>query len=161
MNRLKISVVTVCLMFLGLSVLAKNNFSTSGFGWFADEENEVEYSKYMEFINTKLVGPVAACYQEANPHEFMTKCYSEIYCQLNNFKPGEDHSTEKLWTGSNYTGVVIYNDCGNINHICSVKTNYKEQKIEVRESFFSEWVPAEDFVKSFCEKMKAVPNKQQ
>jgi hypothetical protein len=161
MKRIKIAFLTVCVLFIGLSVLAKNNFSENGFGWFEDTEKEIKFEVFQKFIQDDFVNGLAVCYQEAYPHLFMTKCYAEFYCELTNFERGKDHSERTIWIESTYSGNVYFDDCGNKSHICSLRANYKERKIEVRESFFGEWLSADDFMASFCEKTAAIKKERE
>lgn len=156
MKRMKFAVITVCVLVLSLSVLAKNNFNANGIGWFGDSDKEIKYEQFIEFVNTNLVNEIITCYTEAYPHAFMTKCYSEIYCEVSGFQRGEITADQKIWAESTYSGEVVFDDCGTRSYICSFRANYKEKKIEVRESFFGEWQLLADYTKAFCKKTKAM-----
>lgn len=155
MKKAKIIFASLILCLLTLSVMGKNNVNlTFDLFGFDDEENTVSEKEIREFVGKELVDPIKACYVEANPDAFMTKCPSEF---LFNFdKPhwaGADYKPT-YYKGQPVQGELVFLDCTVEQHICKAQVNVSKNEIKVQESFFSDWVTAKDFNKTFCERVK-------
>lgn len=154
MKKAKIIFASLLLCMLTLSVFGNNNmnFTFDIFG-FGDDDNTLTEKEILEYVGKELVEPTKACYMEANPHAFMTKCTSEF-----RFNIDRPH-----WAGAEFKpvyyknvpvqGELVYIDCETERHICKAKVNVTKNELLVQESFFSEWVSGEEFCKSFCKRV--------
>ncbi|MCH2235682.1 MAG: hypothetical protein MK078_15690 [Crocinitomicaceae bacterium] len=152
MKKGKIIFTVIIALFFGATVLGKNNLFNAGFGFFGDDGSITE-TELRDYVNEQLVIPMKKCYAEANPHLFMTKCYSDLKVDFT----GEDWTPEgeerKFYMTSNIPAEIIFVDCGMQSHICDLSINYHEKSINVKEDFFGGWEDSEDYLNTFCEKV--------
>lgn len=151
MKKLKLIAIGILLVITTLSFETKNNFITEGLSLFGlQEENTVTVKEFKEFVDTELLSPIKVCYREAYPHAFMTKCYSDIKLVFDYEMTDESLISTIYEMYAN----VVYDNCNRQMHVCRIKVLYSEKKIEVQESFLSDWVSKDEYLKSFCEKVK-------
>ena len=152
MKKGKIIFTAIIALFFGATVLGKNNLFNAGLGLFGDDGSITE-TELRTFVNDKLVGPMKKCYAEANPHVFMTKCYSDLKVEFT----GEDWTPEgeerKFYSRSNIPAEVIFVDCGMPSHICDLSINYNDKSISVKEDFFGQWEGYDTYLTDFCDKV--------
>lgn len=142
----------VCLT--ALSVLGKNNFS-DGFGIFSfDEEKRVTQQEVRDLVYAELIKPLTECYVKEHPEVLMTKCPAQMHFDFDAVWgiPIENNAT--FSTTQVIKGKVVFDDCGQTSHVCSVQVVYEKKDIRVQESFFTDWVLADEYVKTFCKKIK-------
>ena len=139
---------------LTLSVLGKNNFS-DGFGLFPfDDEPVVQKSEIRDMVRVQLSNPLMNCYVKAHPEVTMTKCPATMRFKFADRWGTRISDEHTFGINENVEGDLIFDDCGKTSHVCSVVVNYGQKEVKVQESFFTEWVPAKDYIESFCDKMK-------
>lgn len=156
MKTKKIVFSTLILCFLTLSVMGKNNFNI-GWSLLDDEVKMISEAQVNEFVGKKLVQPIKTCYTEANPHAFMTKCYSDIHFVFDkqyDWQITEDKPEREFYENQQIVGELVFTDCGMKRHIGQVKVRMDLKTVQVQESFFSDWESADDFTSSFCERVK-------
>ena len=155
MKTKKIAFATIILCLLTLSVMGKNNFNI-GWSILDDEVKVYKESEVLDFVGKKLVQPIRECYEKANPHAFMTKCYSDMkfnFDEQYDWQVTEDKPEREFYENQRILGDLAFIDCGTKRHIGQVEIRMDMKTVKVQESFFSDWVSAEDFTDSFCERI--------
>ncbi|MFT5821630.1 MAG: hypothetical protein ACI8ZM_002884 [Crocinitomix sp.] len=155
MKKAKYLFFTVIISLTTLSVLGENNFG-NGFGFtFGDEEPKITQQEVRDEVNLQLIEPLSKCYLDAHPEIMMMKCASYMMFEFSGHSARYLEEDTKFNSTYGIQGEVIFNDCGEESHVASVMLNFsKEDKVMVQESFFSEWITAEAYVKDFCGKME-------
>lgn len=153
MKRGKVIFSMLIFGFLALTVLGKNNLNLGiDFLSFGDRDNEVSEKEIQEYVDKHLKAPVLKCYMEANPHAFMSKCTSEFLFRIDRPSWADADYKPVYYTNQTLYGNLVFIDCEVERHIGKVKVNITEDLIMVQESFFSNWIHAKEFNKSFCER---------
>jgi hypothetical protein len=160
MKKAKYLFFTVIISLTTLSVLGENNFGSgfgSGFGFvFGDDEPKISQQDVRDEVNTQLIEPLTKCYVDAHPEAMMMKCAAYMKFEFSRNTGRYLQEDTKFYSTQDLHADVIFDDCGLETHVASVRVNFsKADKVMVQESFFSEWVTAETYLKGFCERMAA------
>lgn len=155
MKKAKYLFFTIIISLTALSVLGENNFG-SGFGFsFEDAEPKITQQEVFDEVNGQLIEPLTACYVAAHPEIRMMKCAAYMKFQFSGHSAKYLEEDTKFNSTYGIQGEVIFDDCGQEIHVATVMLNFSnDDKVMVQESFFSEFVTAQVFVKDFCEKME-------
>ncbi|NOQ70692.1 MAG: hypothetical protein GQ574_01750 [Crocinitomix sp.] len=156
MKKAKYLFFTIIISLTTLSVLGENNFGV-GFGFsFEDAEPKITQKQVRDEVKVQLIDPLTKCYVAAHPEIMMMKCMAYMKFEFSGHSARFLEEDTKFNSTYGIQGEVIFDDCGNETHVASVMLNFsKDDKVMVQESFFSEFVTAEAFVKDFCEKMES------
>lgn len=152
MKQLKYISFGIVFALSALTVLGKNNF-TKGFGFF--EEEQITQQQVHNLVNQRVIEPLTTCYLKANPDALMMKCMVYIKFKFSGWRGEEMDENTTFGPSERIDGVIVLDDCGAESHICSLQLVYASSEIRLRESYFQDWGPAADFVKTFCERISS------
>lgn len=154
MKTRKIIFAGIMICLLALSALGRNNFNI-GWNLLDDETKTYTEKEVLELVGLELIKPIKECYEEAYPHAFMTKCYSEIRFKFDRHSDWQPTDGEErvFYESERILGNAVYTECGMDQHIGKVEVNMGSKSIKVQESFFSDWVSADEFISSFCKRL--------
>ena len=151
MKKVKILFFCILSSLTALSFFGENNF---GLNFSNNNEPTITQSQVHELVNKELIKPLMDAYIKANPDAMMMKCAPYMRFEFGRQFGIALDKKAKFYENQNIEGNIILDDCGQIKHVCALQINFsKKDKILVQESFFTGFVDAKSYVKSFCEKI--------
>lgn len=145
-KHLNIFLIVFICSAVTLAFASTNNFGWSFFNW-NSQGKEISAKEVDLRVQEHLIQPIKDALTERNPHMFMTKCYSDIYYDIEGKKITDIEYT--FYDNSTLEGVVTLNDCNQIEPICAFRMDLATNKISVKESFLTGWVPLNEFIGKF------------
>lgn len=153
MKKAKIFFTSLMVFLFALSVMGSNNFNLTWDVFGFEDDKTISKKEIEEYVGKQLVNPIRDCYVEAYPHALMSKCPSEFYFSFDKPRWATEDYEPTYYKGQPVQGDLIFLDCSVERHIGKVQVNVTKEVCNVQESFFSDWVPSETFVSSFCKKI--------
>lgn len=161
MKTFNVLFVILVLACLGLSFMSPNNLDkaavpTTETAAVAPEmlaepnSDTISAKQLQDFVNKELIAPLRACMEEADPHVFMTKCYSKLkFVQtLGQF------GSRRLYKDSYIRGRLVFIDCSEENFMADVRIHYKSKEIMIKESFRTPNQSHKEYLKSICKHLE-------
>lgn len=156
MKRFNILFTTLLLACLALSFIAPNNLDKKQTATIAQTSCEVlepqtlnmdtiSREELQKFVSEKLIEPLTNCMEKADPHLFMTKCYSKL-----EFKLAQKHDWQPLYKETPIKGHLTFIDCSREIEMGNITIDYTKKEIKVKESFKSPTQDAKTYLNDMC-----------
>ena len=161
MKTFNILFVILVLACLGLSFISPNNLDKSTTTtvekasvapeMLAEPNSDtISAKRLQDFVNKELLAPLRACMEEADPHVFMTKCYSK----LKFVRTPRQFGSRKLYKDSHIRGRLVFIDCSVESFMADVMIHYKSKTITIKESFRTPEQSHKEYLKSICKHLE-------
>lgn len=148
---MKILFIIVLTFFGLLTFTEKNNISDVQIDALnkavVTEADTVSREEFREFLNKKLLAKMGDCYFKETQ---MTKCPEYVTFKL--IDPYRKNPT--CYKRSLTRGILYTEGCREGQTICEFRAIYDKNRLEVKESFFTDWVDADEFSTKFCKHVK-------
>ncbi|MCP4437340.1 MAG: hypothetical protein GY810_00035 [Aureispira sp.] len=163
MKSFEILLAAIIVACIGLSFTSKNNFDTEAHQQtkavannsapitVAHQQNQdtIALDSLMKYVNNELIEPIRNCFMEKDPHMFMTKCYTRISFELN-----ESHRNRRLYKDDNIEGSLVLIDCSVESYMATIRVNYAQKSITLKESFTSPRKEKDKYLNDLCKHVK-------